>query len=100
MAKVYVATGNGVIDSDALAATARLLVSVSNEEPTFTSDADGHYFDVSEDHLDAFMAVVDTDTPKKRRGRGKAKPAEPAAEPDVAETPSDDVEVEDPDTQE
>lgn len=100
MGKVYVETKNGLIVGEALTATARILSSTSDAEVTFTQDAAGPYFVVSDEHMDAFMAEIDAPPKKRRAARRAAKPeaVEEAAEPEAPEADSEDTE--NPDIQE
>ena len=77
MAKLFVESKNGLLDTATLAATARTLLTLDpNAELPFSHNEDGHYFEVSDELLAAFVATVEeeeTPAPRKR-GRPRKNP--------------------------
>lgn len=91
--KLYVETGQNLIDSDSAAATAAVLTGLTDDQDsiTFTGDEHGHYFAIPVELLDAFRKAVGSDEDEeeveapKKRGRPKKAAAPKAEEPEVAE---------------
>lgn len=76
MAKIYVGTVKNLIDNGSAVEIAKILVGlVENQDSiTFTQDADGPYFAVSDDTLKAFEAVTSEDGEKPvKRGPGRPR---------------------------
>lgn len=69
MSKIYVDSADGMLDQEAMVATAKVLGTlVENQDHiTFSGDAEGHYFEVPEDVLKKFLEA--TSSPKPKRGR-------------------------------
>jgi hypothetical protein len=83
IAKLYIDTANGLIDSTALSAAAGVLVALveNQDDLTFTVDEHGHYFEMPADTLDKFRAAVDgPQDAKPRRGRPRKVVVSPEAE--------------------
>lgn len=92
--KLYVETGENLIDSESAQATAAVLTGLTDDQDsiTFTGDEHGHYFAIPAELLDAFREKVGTsdeaeEPVKKTRGRPKkaAAKAKDVAEPELDE---------------
>jgi|SRR5262245_50726406 len=75
--KLYIDTVDGLLDHEAMAATAQVLLNLADdpEDVAFESDSEGHYFSVSAELFDKFREAVE---PKKKRGRPRKDTAAPA----------------------
>ena len=80
MAKIYVGSANNLLDHGSAAEIAKILVGLvdNQDDITFTQDANGAYFQVSDEILDAFVKATE-EGPKRKPGRPR-KSAEPEAE--------------------
>jgi len=82
--KIYVDTKDGLLDNEAMVATAQVLMGLVDnaDDIAFESDSEGHHFTMPTDVFDKFTTLVSADAPKKRGRPRKAAPEPVDAEPD------------------
>ena len=87
--KLYIDSVGGMLDTEAMAATAQVLLNLADspEDVAFESDSEGHYFSVPTELFDKFRAAVE---PKKKRGRPR-KETTPSAADALALSEAEDV---------
>jgi hypothetical protein len=77
MVRLYIESKNGLLDTATLSATARTLLLLDPEaELPFSHDESGHFFEVSKELLERFVAQTEgeeTPAPRKR-GRPRKNP--------------------------